>query len=257
MSPVPRRRLGLRPARTSRWPSAARRRARALGEAACKKGKRPLEPVVITRPQAESPRRSGGKAWCDNLERYSDFANRLPRGRSYVRNGSVVDLQIGRRRGARPRGRQRALPGDDQHRPRWRRRAGGASSAALRRPDRLAGRAAARRAVRRRDRRAHRRRARACSPSPRDQRSTAPAPTRAECASTSRRSSTASAPASTRARSCSSAAQVDQAELLSSAAAGAVSRAAAGGAQAHRRCGWRRCSGSSPEDVPPAGAGRP
>jgi uncharacterized Zn finger protein len=35
-----------------------------------------------------------GKAWCDNLERYSDFANRLPRGRSYVRNGSVVDLQI-------------------------------------------------------------------------------------------------------------------------------------------------------------------
>jgi uncharacterized Zn finger protein len=37
-----------------------------------------------------------GKAWCDNLERYSDFENRLPRGRTYVRNGSVVDLQIGR-----------------------------------------------------------------------------------------------------------------------------------------------------------------
>jgi uncharacterized Zn finger protein len=36
-----------------------------------------------------------GKAWCDNLERYSDFENRLPRGRTYVRNGSVVDLQIG------------------------------------------------------------------------------------------------------------------------------------------------------------------
>ena len=35
-----------------------------------------------------------GKAWCDNLERYSDFANRLPRGRTYVRNGSVIDLQI-------------------------------------------------------------------------------------------------------------------------------------------------------------------
>jgi uncharacterized Zn finger protein len=35
-----------------------------------------------------------GKAWCDNLERYSDFASRLPRGRSYVRNGCVVDLQI-------------------------------------------------------------------------------------------------------------------------------------------------------------------
>jgi uncharacterized Zn finger protein len=35
-----------------------------------------------------------GKAWCTNLERYSDFASRLPRGRTYVRNGSVVDLQI-------------------------------------------------------------------------------------------------------------------------------------------------------------------
>jgi uncharacterized Zn finger protein len=34
------------------------------------------------------------KAWCKNLESYSDYANRLPRGRSYVRNGSVVDLQI-------------------------------------------------------------------------------------------------------------------------------------------------------------------
>ncbi len=37
-----------------------------------------------------------GKAWCDHLESYSDFANRLPRGRTYVRNGSVVDLQIAR-----------------------------------------------------------------------------------------------------------------------------------------------------------------
>jgi len=36
-----------------------------------------------------------GAAWCRNLEAYSDFANRLPRGRTYVRNGSVVDLQIG------------------------------------------------------------------------------------------------------------------------------------------------------------------
>jgi uncharacterized Zn finger protein len=39
-----------------------------------------------------------GKAWCENLERYSDYANRLPRGRSYVRNGSVIDLQIERGR---------------------------------------------------------------------------------------------------------------------------------------------------------------
>jgi uncharacterized Zn finger protein len=37
-----------------------------------------------------------GQAWCTNLERYSDYENRLPRGRTYVRNGSVVDLQIAR-----------------------------------------------------------------------------------------------------------------------------------------------------------------
>jgi uncharacterized Zn finger protein len=37
-----------------------------------------------------------GQSWCANLERYSDYENRLPRGRSYVRNGSVVDLQIAR-----------------------------------------------------------------------------------------------------------------------------------------------------------------
>jgi uncharacterized Zn finger protein len=35
-----------------------------------------------------------GKAWCDNLESYSDYANRMPRGRSYVRNGSVLHLDI-------------------------------------------------------------------------------------------------------------------------------------------------------------------
>jgi len=35
-----------------------------------------------------------GKAWSDNLENYSDYANRLPRGRTYVRNGSVIDLHI-------------------------------------------------------------------------------------------------------------------------------------------------------------------
>ncbi len=35
-----------------------------------------------------------GKAWCDHLESFSDYANRLPRGATYVRNGSVVDLVI-------------------------------------------------------------------------------------------------------------------------------------------------------------------
>lgn len=35
-----------------------------------------------------------GKAWCENLECYSDYANRLPRGRTYIRNGAVIDLKI-------------------------------------------------------------------------------------------------------------------------------------------------------------------
>lgn len=35
-----------------------------------------------------------GKSWNDNLESYSDFANRIGRGRSYVRHGAVLDLKI-------------------------------------------------------------------------------------------------------------------------------------------------------------------
>ncbi len=35
-----------------------------------------------------------GKAWCDHLESFSDFENRLPRGRTYARNGSVIHLSI-------------------------------------------------------------------------------------------------------------------------------------------------------------------
>jgi uncharacterized Zn finger protein len=35
-----------------------------------------------------------GQAWCDNMESYHDYESRLPRGRTYVRNGSVIDLQI-------------------------------------------------------------------------------------------------------------------------------------------------------------------
>ncbi|MBS1992379.1 MAG: SWIM zinc finger family protein [Cyanobacteria bacterium SZAS LIN-3] len=32
--------------------------------------------------------------WCEHLESFSDYANRLPRGRTYVRNGSVLHMQI-------------------------------------------------------------------------------------------------------------------------------------------------------------------
>ena len=57
-----------------------------------KKKGHPVSPVVVE--GRTIVKTFWGKAWCDNLERYSDFANRLPRGRTYVRNGSVIDLQI-------------------------------------------------------------------------------------------------------------------------------------------------------------------
>src|ERR1700733_5454241 len=71
----------------------AKRKANAKAYALklAKKEKRELAPVQLTgRTIAGS---FWGQAWCENLERYSDFENRLPRGRSYVRNGSVIDLQ--------------------------------------------------------------------------------------------------------------------------------------------------------------------
>lgn len=72
----------------------AERRARAARELAklAKKSGQAASPVVLAGRKIVAT--FWGKAWCDNLERYSDYANRLPRGRSYVRNGSVVDLQI-------------------------------------------------------------------------------------------------------------------------------------------------------------------
>jgi uncharacterized Zn finger protein len=57
-----------------------------------KKKGHPVSPVVVE--GRTIVKTFWGKAWCENLEQYSDFANRLPRGRTYVRNGSVIDLQI-------------------------------------------------------------------------------------------------------------------------------------------------------------------
>jgi uncharacterized Zn finger protein len=37
-----------------------------------------------------------GKEWNNNMESYADFRNRISRGRSYVRNGAVIDLKIGK-----------------------------------------------------------------------------------------------------------------------------------------------------------------
>lgn len=78
------------------WPayvSVAERRLKAEREAGKlrKKGS-VLSPVTLEGKKIAST--FWGKAWCDNLESYRDYANRLERGRSYVRNGLVIDLQI-------------------------------------------------------------------------------------------------------------------------------------------------------------------
>ena len=72
----------------------AQRRAKALREMEKlrKKGKeiRPVEPFKGRR----IARTFWGESWCSHLEAFSDYENRLPRGRTYVRNGSVCHLDI-------------------------------------------------------------------------------------------------------------------------------------------------------------------
>jgi uncharacterized Zn finger protein len=80
------------------WPPyvpAAEKRRQALRELAkLRKRGQLIVPVMIEgRTIAKT---FWGKSWCTNLERYSDYASRLPRGRTYVRNGSVLDLKIAR-----------------------------------------------------------------------------------------------------------------------------------------------------------------
>jgi uncharacterized Zn finger protein len=71
---------------------AERRRKAERKMAALRKKGHPVSPVTIA--GREIAKSFWGKSWCQNLESYSDFASRLPRGRTYVRNGSVVNLQI-------------------------------------------------------------------------------------------------------------------------------------------------------------------
>lgn len=68
-----------------------RHRARRAGQGLARQG-RPLSPVVVSGRKIAAS--FWGHAWCENLESYHDFANRLPRGRSYVRNGAVLDLTL-------------------------------------------------------------------------------------------------------------------------------------------------------------------
>jgi uncharacterized Zn finger protein len=69
--------------------SIAERRRKAEREADKREG---TSPIVIT--GSRIAKTFWGKSWCLNLERYSDYENRLPRGRTYVRSGCVFDLQI-------------------------------------------------------------------------------------------------------------------------------------------------------------------
>lgn len=73
-------------------PVAARRAQAAKQAAKLAKTGQKLDPVRIEGRKIAHT--FWGKAWCDNLESYSDYENRLPRGRTYARNGSVIDLQI-------------------------------------------------------------------------------------------------------------------------------------------------------------------
>ncbi len=73
--------------------SVAERRKRAARKLAQlrKKGHEPKPVEIDGRAIATT---FWGKAWCDHLESHADFASRLPRGRTYVRNGSVIDLEV-------------------------------------------------------------------------------------------------------------------------------------------------------------------
>ena len=76
-------------------PVSERRKKAAREIARLKKAGQKVAPVVVEGRKIAAS--FWGKAWCDNLESYQDYANRVERGRSYVRNGAVIDLRIGPR----------------------------------------------------------------------------------------------------------------------------------------------------------------
>ena len=68
-----------------------RRKARRKMEQLRKQGK-DIQPIEID--GRKIAKTFWGEAWCDHMESLGDFENRLPRGRTYVRNGSVCHLEI-------------------------------------------------------------------------------------------------------------------------------------------------------------------
>lgn len=84
--------------RASRWreyvPQSQRHALNARDAAAARARGETLTPVRAKPGTRQMASTVWGRAWCDNLERYHDFANRLPRGRTYARNGAVVHLEV-------------------------------------------------------------------------------------------------------------------------------------------------------------------
>jgi len=76
-----------------RYVSVAEKRAKALKKLKQLKKKNPhINPIEIE--GTAIARTWWGKAWNKNLESYADYTNRIGRGRSYVRHGAVLDLQV-------------------------------------------------------------------------------------------------------------------------------------------------------------------
>lgn len=80
----------------SRWgryvPVAERRKKAEQAMSKLRKAGHPVSPVVLSGRTIATT--AWGQAWCNAMESFGDYNSRLPRGRTYVRNGSVVDLQI-------------------------------------------------------------------------------------------------------------------------------------------------------------------
>lgn len=73
--------------------SVGQRRAQARREMAkLRKKGQDIQPVEIE--GSTIARSFWGKGWCSHLESFGDYSNRLPRGRTYARNGSVCHLGI-------------------------------------------------------------------------------------------------------------------------------------------------------------------
>lgn len=53
-----------------------------------------IQPVSVIATGRKVTTTWWGKAWCDNLEKYADEENRISRGKTYLKDGFVLDLHI-------------------------------------------------------------------------------------------------------------------------------------------------------------------